>query len=107
MKILISYKINKGPANSSWLVISGLGVRIPESNKIIMIACFRYFLINSGLRIPIFERKNETMGNSNTTPAASIVEIMKLKYSSTAILLLIIDDPKLAKNSSAEGRITK
>ena len=105
--MLISYRINNGPASRSWLVISGLGVKIPAISKIIMIACFLYFFMNSGLRIPIFDRKNETMGSSNTRPAASIVEIIKLKYSSTAIMLSMIDEPKFAKNSNAVGSITK
>ena len=99
--------MNNGTASNSWLVISGLGVRIPASSNIIIKACFLYFLMNSGLRIPIFDRKKDTIGSSNTRPAASMVEIMKLKYSSIAILLLMTVDPKFAKNSSAVGNNTK
>lgn len=87
--------------------MSGLGVRIPAVKRISITACFLYFLMNSGLRIPIFERKNETIGNSNTSPAASIADIMKLKYSLTAIMFSIEDDPNVAKNESAVGSNTK
>ena len=107
MMMLISYRIKSGTARSSWLVTSGLGVSIPAVNRIIIIACFLYFLINCGFKIPILERKKDTIGNSNTTPAASIVDIIKLKYSSIAMLLLMIAEPKLAKNSRAVGSKTK
>ena len=99
--------MNSGTASRSWLVISGLGVSKAAINRIITIACLRYFLINSGFKIPIFERKKDTIGNSKTTPAASIVEIIKLKYSSMAMLLLMTEEPKFAKNSSAVGSRTK
>ena len=106
MIMLISYSIKSGTASSSWLVTSGLGVSIPAASNIIMTACFLYFLMNSGFKIPIFERKKDTIGNSNTKPAASMVDIIKLKYSSMAMLLLITADPKFAKNSRAVGRRT-
>ncbi len=72
-----------------------------------MIECFLYFLINSGFNMPIFERKNETIGSSNTNPAASIVEIIKLKYSSMAIMLSMAEEPNVEKKDRAVGSRTK
>jgi len=105
--MLISYKITSGMPSRSWLVISGLGVKIPANIKIIMIACFLYLRMNFGVSMPILERKKEIIGSSNTIPAASITEITKLKYSSTAMLFVIACVPNSAKNLSAVGSITK
>ena len=70
-------------------------------------ACLLYFLINEGFNIPILDRKNDSIGNSNTRPEARISERIKLMYSSAAILFSIIEEPKLAKNPKAAGRIRK
>ena len=99
--------MNKGTPRSSWLVTSGPGVRTPASINIITTACLRYLLINFGVRIPSFERKNETIGSSKTIPAVRITEITKLKYSLIAMLLVIADVPKAAKNIRAVGSITQ
>ena len=105
--MLISYKIKSGIPSKSWLVIFGLGVSIPASKRIITIACFLYLLMNFGVNIPSFDKKNEIIGSSKTTPAASITDKTKLKYSSTAILFVIACVPKAAKNFNAVGSITK
>ena len=71
------------------------------------IACRRYFRMNSGVRIPILERNQETIGSSNTTPAASMTLMMKFMYSLMAMLFSIVGVPKPAKNCSAAGSMTK
>lgn len=71
------------------------------------IAYLLFFLINSGFSIPIFDKKNETIGNSKTIPAAMSIDITKLKYSFAAILFSIIVVPNPAKNPNAVGRSIK
>src|SRR4030095_2847055 len=79
----------------------------PVTSNIITIACFLYFLINLGVSMPSFERKNDIIGSSKTTPAASITDITNPKYSSTAMLFVIACVPNAAKNFRAVGSITK
>jgi len=45
------------------------GVNNAENINSTTIAYFLYFLINAGVKIPNFVRKNESMGNSKTKPS--------------------------------------
>src|SRR5574343_564371 len=56
MKMLISYKINKGIETTIWLTTSG-GVTIAATTNINTIAYFRYFLKNSGVTNPTLDKK--------------------------------------------------
>ena len=107
MNILNSYNKNKGKLSNIWLVISGPGVTIPAIIKVTTIACLRYFFMNFGVNNPSRERKYEIIGISNTIPEVMIIDIIKLKYSLMAILLVISVVPKDAKNFNAVGIIMK
>ena len=54
------------------------------------IACRRYLRMNFGVRMPSFERNQDTMGSSKTTPAASMTLMMKFMYSLMAMLFSIV-----------------
>ncbi len=83
------------------------GVRKAARIKIVIIECRLYLRIIEGVRIPIFDRKNDNIGNSNTKPAPIITLRIIEKYSSIAKLLAISGEPNSAANFNVSGSITK
>ena len=102
--MLISYRTISGTASRIWLTGSVPGVRTAARMKMTTMACRRYFRMNAGVRMPSFERNQETIGSSNTTPAASITLMMKLMYSLIAMLFSIVGGAEAGEELQRGGQ---
>jgi len=60
------------------------GVNIAAITIMITIECFLYLRMKSGVKMPSFVRKNDTIGSSKINPAANITLIIMDMYSSIA-----------------------
>ena len=80
MRILNSYSIYKGIETTISENGSPEGVIAAASITTAQIACLRYFVIVSFVRIPRFESKAATVGNSKTIPKVSTIDVSNEMY---------------------------
>ena len=81
-----SYRMQSGPAMSVWLIMSGVGVRIAATMKLMRMAYLRFLERNCGVTTPIRLRIVITTGSSKTSPKASANLITKSVYEDTVII---------------------